>query len=290
MFVEIRRYDDVTAFAELAEPLLHADPVRHTIAVTVLAAQLRPSAPADLVTMLTAHGNGALLGAAMQSRGWSLITSALPPVAVPAVVDLLQGTPQAPPGATGPRENAEAFVAAWCDRTGATARVTMAQRLFALAELCPPRGVPGAPRVAGMDDVALLAKWRHDFAVAAMPAGWPGTEDLEATTARQVAAGSGNLLWEVGGEPVAVALATAPVAGMSRIAGVWTPPEHRGRGFGSAATAAASRWALEAGAEHVVLFTDLANPVTNSIYPKIGYRPLYDAVDLAFDERNVTSR
>ena len=72
---------------------------------------------------------------------------------------------------------------------------------------------------------------------------------------------------------------------MSRIASVWTPPEHRGRGFGSAATAAASRWALDAGAEHVVLFTDLANPVSNSIYPKIGYRPVHDAVDLAFARR-----
>src|ERR687893_593156 len=76
----------------------------------------------------------------------------------------------------------------------------------------------------------------------------------------------------------------APAAGMSRLSSVWTPPEHRGRGFGSAVTAAASRWALDAGATHVVLFTDLTNPVSNSIYPKIGYRPVYDAVDLAFDQ------
>jgi predicted GNAT family acetyltransferase len=40
---------------------------------------------------------------------------------------------------------------------------------------------------------------------------------------------------------------------------------------------------MDAGARHVVLFTDLANPVSNSIYPKIGYRPVHDAVNVAFD-------
>lgn len=45
-------------------------------------------------------------------------------------------------------------------------------------------------------------------------------------------------------------------------------------------------WALDAGAVHVVLFTDLDNPVTNAIYPRLGYRPVHDAIDLAF-ERHV---
>jgi hypothetical protein len=55
-----------------------------------------------------------------------------------------------------------------------------------------------------------------------------------------------------------------------------------GEGYGSAVTVAASRWAMTAGAVHVVLFTDLANLVSNSIYPKIGYRPVHDAVELTF--------
>jgi predicted GNAT family acetyltransferase len=40
-----------------------------------------------------------------------------------------------------------------------------------------------------------------------------------------------------------------------------------------------SRLAREAGAEHVVLFTDLDNPTSNSIYQKIGYVPVYDGVE-----------
>jgi predicted GNAT family acetyltransferase len=69
---------------------------------------------------------------------------------------------------------------------------------------------------------------------------------------------------------------------MSRIGPVYTPLSHRGRGYGSAVTAAAASCALRAGARHVVLNTDLANPISNAIYPRIGFRPVHDAVEIAF--------
>ncbi|MFD5423984.1 GNAT family N-acetyltransferase [Streptomyces sp. NPDC127084] len=49
-----------------------------------------------------------------------------------------------------------------------------------------------------------------------------------------------------------------------------------GRGYAAAATAAASRAALVAGADAVLLFTDLANPTSNALYQRIGYRPVID--------------
>jgi predicted GNAT family acetyltransferase len=47
-------------------------------------------------------------------------------------------------------------------------------------------------------------------------------------------------------------------------------------------TAAISHAALEAGAGEVVLFTDLANPTSNALYQRIGYRPLSDRLVLSF--------
>jgi predicted GNAT family acetyltransferase len=38
-------------------------------------------------------------------------------------------------------------------------------------------------------------------------------------------------------------------------------------------------------ADHILLFTDLANPVTNRIYPRIGYRPLDDYLEYRFTYR-----
>jgi len=43
-----------------------------------------------------------------------------------------------------------------------------------------------------------------------------------------------------------------------------------------------SRAALDAGADHVVLFTDLANPTSNALHQRLGYRPVEDRVMLRF--------
>ena len=69
---------------------------------------------------------------------------------------------------------------------------------------------------------------------------------------------------------------------MSRIGPVYTPPEHRNRGYAAAVTSAAARWALDHGARHVAIFTDLDNPTTNRLYPRLGFRPRYDALELHF--------
>jgi predicted GNAT family acetyltransferase len=278
--MEIRLHDDVATFAELSLPLLQADPVRHTTALTVLAGAQRADGPVELVRMITMHQGDELRGVALQSKGWSLIVSAVPTELAEDLADALLERDPDLIGASGPRPQVEAFAAAWQARTGRRRRNGMDQRLFALETLHPPTGVPGAPRVATLDDVDLVARWRDDFAEAALPDDWPRS-DRDAV-ARLIRRGHGYLLWELGGEPVSMAVASAPVAGMSRIGPVWTPPEHRNRGFGSAATAAAARWALDAGAEHVVLYTDLANPVSNAIYPRIGFRPLFDAVEFTF--------
>ena len=82
---------------------------------------------------------------------------------------------------------------------------------------------------------------------------------------------------------MAQAAARAVSAGMSRIGPVYTPPEHRRRGYAAAVTAAAARWAQDRGARHVLLYTDLANPTTNRLYPRLGFRPRYDAVELRFE-------
>jgi predicted GNAT family acetyltransferase len=64
---------------------------------------------------------------------------------------------------------------------------------------------------------------------------------------------------------------------------VYTPPERRGRGYAGATTAAVSQAALDAGVREVVLYTDLANPVSNALYERLGYRGVEDRVILSFD-------
>ena len=70
-----------------------------------------------------------------------------------------------------------------------------------------------------------------------------------------------------------------------RIGSVYTPPEHRNRGYGTAVTAAVSQLLLERGHRFCFLYTDLANPTSNAIHARIGYEPVCDSREPAFARR-----
>jgi len=89
-----------------------------------------------------------------------------------------------------------------------------------------------------------------------------------------------------GGKPVSLAGFGGPTPNGLRIGPVYTPPEHRGHGFGSAVTAAASQVALDHGKRFCFLYTDLANPTSNAIYMRLGYRPVCDSREVAFRARS----
>jgi GNAT superfamily N-acetyltransferase len=230
--------------------------------------------------MLTVHRDGELYGAAFRTPPWPLIVSGLPLDATAAVAEVLADLDPELPGANGPRELAEGFARAWTERTGGGVHEAMAGRLYELGDLSEPT-VAGGGRAATLDDLPLLVSWLGAFRREAMS--HVRTVDRDEEIVRQgLARGDRHLLWERGGETVSYAHAGVPTDGMSRVGPVYTPPEHRGRGYGSAVTAAASRWVRDAGAKHVLLFTDLANPTSNSIYQKLGYRPVFDTCELEF--------
>jgi predicted GNAT family acetyltransferase len=280
--MDARLHHDLAEFTTLTRPLLQADPVRHSLALTALA--LLPGMPdvtARPPVLLSVHRAGVLAGAAVRLPPYDLIVSGLPAECAAVAVEVLAPSHPGLPGTVGPRGEAEGFAHRWSACTGTSAHQRMAQRVFALDQLTPPRGVRGAPRRADASDLELLAQWREAFAGEAT-GGLRGHGTARQQASGSLVAGTAALLWEIGGHPVAWASATAPVAGMSRIGPVYTPPRYRGHGYGSAVTAAAAGWARQAGAKHVVLFTDLANPVSNAIYPRVGFRPMHDAVEIAF--------
>jgi predicted GNAT family acetyltransferase len=95
-------------------------------------------------------------------------------------------------------------------------------------------------------------------------------------------AGDRFVLWDVDGVPVRHGAAAGARRRGLPIGPVYTPRNHRGRGYGSAVTAAAAALAHRDGTPDVVLFTDLANPVSNAIYRRIGFEPVVDVVWIDF--------
>jgi predicted GNAT family acetyltransferase len=270
--------EDVHEFAAQVEPILSADPVRHTVLLTVLDAVRRGGAPIEL--MLVARATGGVVGAALRTPGRTLQVSAMPAHLADDVAGLVTSVDPAVPGVSGPLPEADVFAAAIAARTGAAVRTHIRNRLFLLGDLVEPVGVQGRVRAAIEADIPVLAEWRRAFTVEAHGTPWNDPVSAEDAVARSLRLGSAEMLWEVDGVPVSQASARPVLAGTSRIGPVYTPPEHRRHGYAAGVTAAASRWALDAGAERVLLFTDLANPTSNALYPRIGYRPLGDFADL----------
>jgi len=181
-------------------------------------------------------------------------------------------------GVNGHPGPAAAFAAEWSRLTGVTATPYRSTRLFRLGMLIPPEPKPsGAPRVATAADSGLVLGWYEAFGREVNDMG----RDFRSTVEQSVGRG-GITVWEAAGSPVSMAGLSLAVAGMVRVTAVYTPPERRGQGFAGAVTHEVSRAARQAGAEEVLLYTDLANPVSNALYPRLGYRPVEDRVVIAF--------
>jgi predicted GNAT family acetyltransferase len=178
------------------------------------------------------------------------------------------------PGVGAEAGTALAFAEAWRRRTGAVPVPYRSQRLYRLGTLTVPHPVPeGRPRIAEERDRELLARWYGEFS---RDIGESEGQRAESWADARLAYG-GVTLWEApDGTPLAMAGLTPPVAGQIRVAPVYTPAPLRGRGYAGAATAEVSRLARERGAGEVLLFADLANPTSNGLYQRIGYRPVAD--------------
>jgi GNAT superfamily N-acetyltransferase len=141
--------------------------------------------------------------------------------------------------------------------------------VFELREVKPVPAAAGFARMAGPDDALLLQEWMDAFLEEALPAGFP----KDPRAGARLAGNGRTWLWcEPGGEPMSVATNHRRVAGWWAFGYVYTPPAHRGHGWATSLVAHASTWALGSGAVGCTLFTDLANPVSNRIYERIGYR------------------
>jgi predicted GNAT family acetyltransferase len=180
------------------------------------------------------------------------------------------------PGVGGPREPVGRFAEIWQARTGAQPEISMRLRIYEAEETRPPEGVAGTMRPYEDRDRGLVIAWMDAFVDEAMTEPPPDTSE-EWLERRLGDRDNGILIWEVEGEPVSMGGHGGSTPNGARIGPIYTPPELRRRGYASALTAELTQMLLDRGRRFCFLFTDLANPTSNSIYQQIGYRPVADA-------------
>jgi hypothetical protein len=181
------------------------------------------------------------------------------------------------PGVMGDKGLADILARLWCEKYGIKIVDTMAQRIFRLDKVNDISLSPGKFRVATMADKELVKKWGHAFHVDI-----GGVErNMPQSDITPVLERGWVFLWE-DGKPVSMALKTRPTENGMTVGGVYTPPELRRRGYATSCVAELSRNILQTDKKFCMLYTDLANPTSNSIYKKIGYKEVCDSAQHSF--------
>jgi predicted GNAT family acetyltransferase len=283
--MEAVRVDDAAAFLEEAGPLLLADEARHNL-ILGLAGNLRDGVYGDFRLWLV-RDCAEVAAAALQTPPYNLVLAR--PSSTESLVALVEAiASEELPGVVGSVPEIEEFVELWSLKTGETVRTNMRQGVYALEQVTPPLNVPGSSRVATVNDRELALGWWIAFGEETLHEGGPGRDRAEVMFDYRLSSpASGIFLWEDGGEPVSLAGWGGPTPTGIRIGRVYTPPELRGHGYATALTAELSQRLLdgrlfEGGRRFCFLYTDLANPTSNAIYERIGYRRVAESAEIVF--------
>ncbi|MFJ9537051.1 GNAT family N-acetyltransferase [Streptomyces sp. NPDC101225] len=269
--------DDLPEFLARAGEFLRSRPALHTVPLTVTEG-LRTRGPDTYGDETPYFGvlerAGTVRAVYFRTPPYPLQVTPLAPEETDALAAHLAGRGRDLPGVSGERATAAALAGAWERHTGAAAALHERQRLYRLGALTVPQPWPaGRARIAGAADREQLVCWYGEFTEAV---GHEAPSRAESWADARIASG-GLTLWEdADGSPLSMAGTTPMVAGQIRVAPVYTPAPLRGRGYAGAVTTEVSRAAQAAGADEVLLFTDLANPTSNALYRRIGYRPVAD--------------
>ncbi|MCL2387415.1 MAG: GNAT family N-acetyltransferase [Defluviitaleaceae bacterium] len=189
-------------------------------------------------------------------------------------------------GVTTEKELASRFAKAYCDVNGLAYETEFNQRVYELSRVNPVPRV-GTLRRVEKRDMSFLPFWVEGFhfhvgvdksaEMMKVPQDWDVYHNR--ILHRKL------YILEVEGIPVSMAGIPRATPTICAVGPVYTPPYFRGKGYATSCVAKLSQLLLDQGFAKCALYTDLANPTSNSIYQKIGYTAICDSIMLNFVEK-----
>jgi predicted GNAT family acetyltransferase len=284
--MEVEQVARPDAFLEHAGALLLADEARHNLAFGIVAtARAHPELYPEFRGWVARTG-GEVVGAALRTPPHNVVlVRPTDERALRALAEAIEDDDVA--GVVGAVPEIDPFARALAERYDAVLETRFEQGVYALHTVIPARETRGSMRPAERADRALLLDWVEAFTTEVLHESVTGDAGrLERSVDARLAGGdAGFALWEANGRPVSLVGFSGPTPNGIRIGPVYTPPVHRGRGYGSALTAAVSALQLARGRRFCFLYTDLGNPTSNAIYVRIGYERVCDSRELALVHR-----
>jgi predicted GNAT family acetyltransferase len=285
--MKVELIESVDEFISTTTAFRATDPLRTNVIGSVALSVAEGDRSYDDYRWWIVRGDdGDVAGVAMRTSPFNMNVAPMPIEAARALGHGVGQFDDTLPGVSGSKDIVDALIEGYvASKSPGSTRVPAEQRrdlLYELEDLVTP-DVEGSGRLARNEEVEQLARMMSEFMREVELTPISAAEPRDATT-RQIQRQS-LYCWEVDGAIAAIA-GHAPVVStgsivIGRVGPVYTPPAYRRRGFASAVTAHVTRRLIEVGAR-VMLFTDAANPTSNSIYQAIGYRLVDELVEMRF--------
>jgi len=275
MGINVLFSEDPAFVLNRAGVFLSSQPVLHNLILTILHARVAQGDPGRYWMAVQREDT---VGVVVQSPLTfpATLTPMEPPVTT-AMADAIAEAGVALPGINGEAATAALFAGQWSERSKSAATPFQGNRLYEFLESGQAPEIEGKLRQAGPIDRSLMILWTRAFQQEI----GESANDTELRVDRGLAAQQ-LWLWDRSGETVSMAVSREPVHGVVRLSGVYTPPDKRRHGYAAACVHALSKQLGDAG-YRCILYTDLGNPTSNSIYRRIGYRAVAEALRYRFE-------
>ncbi len=186
------------------------------------------------------------------------------------------------PGILGFKEGVEKFINLWCESKNLKRKLVRNERIYKLGKVAEETLGNKVFIVGNEKNQAVILDWAKKFVYEALP------ETNESQLNRALEA----IKEDIKNNKIFLLKDNDKIVSMARKAGktpngnlvnlVYTPPELRRRGYATECVAKLSKLLLQEGNKFCFLLADLMNPISNSIYQKIGYRPVIDIDEYKF--------
>lgn len=290
-------FDDPAAFLRAAGPLLTEQPVLGSVIASFterIARELDEGEDswaevgADFTRWwLVVREGDRVVSAVMRTAPFSPYPTFALPLSEPAarlVAATLHDRGERLGGSNGALPGSRTLAEETARLGGGRVVVKQATRLWEAIEVDVPPAPAGRLRRATTDDADLVREWYAAFHAEAdeqagrSPDPHAGDHVTLASVLVRIHEGI-EWLWELpDGELAHLSSASLAAYGVSRVGPVFTPRPHRGGGIASHVVGELTRRGLAAGSR-MCLFTDQANPTSNQIYARLGYRPVTEMAD-----------
>lgn len=272
--LKVTTHQTAARFLAHAEPWLLERESLHNLVLSLAYARAMRGGEDPGAFWATVETDDGVAGAAVLTPPHKLLVTHMPPGAGAVLVTALADHGVSVPSVLGPEEVASEVAGAWVSAHGGLWARGIRHGVYEADRVVHPPAPAGELRTAHLGDTDVCVGWAHGFA---RDTGMPFPSP-RAAVGRWIERAS-LFVWEADGAPASMAVAQGRTKAGARIGYVYTPPEHRGRGYASASVATLTQRLLDSVCDFVVLYTDLANATSNDIYRRIGYDQIGEVED-----------